>query len=214
MRTDDGYVRIYRRVWDNPVFRNRQEAAVFVWMVSVAQWREAVVSTRHGPVRLFPGELIFATREVAPQFSMSRTALQRLIARMILSGMICADHGRMSGRNGAIVAILNYKEYHGLSGNSTKDLGQSRAQPGHRTKKGIQEGRKEEEILCPTDTAPAGAELFPSSVVKLPDPCAAAVAAWNEMAGGCGLSGVRTLTAARRVALRKRLGECGGLDGW
>jgi hypothetical protein len=220
MRTDDGYVRVYRRVWDNPVFRNRQEAAVFVWMVSVAQWREATISTRFGPVRLFPDELIFAEREVAAQFSLPRTTLQRLVARMVVSGMICADHGRMSGRNGAIVAILNYKEYQGLSGNSTEGLGQSRAEPGPdqgqswAQNKEENTGKKEEEIPCPTDTVPAGAELFPSSVVKLPDLCAAAVAAGNEMAAGCGLSGVRTLTAARRAALRKRLAECGGLDGW
>lgn len=47
-----------------------------------------------------------------------------------------------------------------------------------------------------------------------PDQTEQAVAAWNALAAGCGLSRVKTLTAARRAALRARLRECGGIAGW
>lgn len=43
---------------------------------------------------------------------------------------------------------------------------------------------------------------------------AEAVDAWNELADEAGLPMVRTLTDARRQALRRRLIEGGGIDGW
>lgn len=41
-----------------------------------------------------------------------------------------------------------------------------------------------------------------------------AVRAWNAVAGRVGLAQVQRLTDTRRAKLRKRLDECGGLDGW
>jgi hypothetical protein len=46
------------------------------------------------------------------------------------------------------------------------------------------------------------------------DDLAQAVSAWNEMADKHGLSQVQRLTDNRRARLKKRLHECGGLDGW
>lgn len=45
-------------------------------------------------------------------------------------------------------------------------------------------------------------------------PEGAAVRAWNAMAERAGLAQVQRLTNTRRVKLRKRLEECGGLEGW
>jgi uncharacterized protein YdaU (DUF1376 family) len=42
----------------------------------------------------------------------------------------------------------------------------------------------------------------------------AAVFAWNEIAETHGLSRVHRLTDARTASLRKRLAECGGIEGW
>lgn len=41
-----------------------------------------------------------------------------------------------------------------------------------------------------------------------------ALAAWNDLAGRCGLARVQRLTDARRKKLRARLRECDGLEGW
>jgi hypothetical protein len=47
-----------------------------------------------------------------------------------------------------------------------------------------------------------------------PDVCALAVGLWNDLAKDTGLTSVQVLSEQRRGALRKRLEECGGLDGW
>ena len=44
--------------------------------------------------------------------------------------------------------------------------------------------------------------------------CDEAVLAWNAMADRAGLSKVMKLTKARVSQLKKRLAECGGMDGW
>ena len=41
-----------------------------------------------------------------------------------------------------------------------------------------------------------------------------AIEIWNSMATQAGLPLVQVLTERRKVSLRKRLAECGGLDGW
>jgi hypothetical protein len=67
----------------------------------------------------------------------------------------------------------------------------------------------------PMPAAPSE-DLFPGAqVVRMPsDQVDQAAAAWNEMAERCGLTPIMGLTPARRSALRMRLRECGGLDGW
>ena len=41
-----------------------------------------------------------------------------------------------------------------------------------------------------------------------------AVGIWNALADECGLAKVQRMNDARKRSLRKRLGECGGIDGW
>jgi hypothetical protein len=47
-----------------------------------------------------------------------------------------------------------------------------------------------------------------------PDICALAVGLWNDLAQDTGLPSVQVLSDERRGHLRKRLVDCGGIDGW
>lgn len=47
-----------------------------------------------------------------------------------------------------------------------------------------------------------------------PDEVAEAIAMWNGLAAECGLPKVAVATDPRKAALRQRLKECGGLEGW
>lgn len=225
MSPDGGYVRLYRRIWDNPIFRTGQEAAVFAWMVSTAQWREATINTQHGPVRLFPGEIIVAEREIAARFCLDRNAVQRLLKRMIRASMISADRERVTSRLGAIVAVVNYREYQGVSADSSGTVSQLQASPepdvSPKQAKNKEEnpGRQEREKASPSREAAgdpgAGDLLATAAVLRMPpDAVDAAVAAWNALARDCDLSRVEKVTPARRSSLRLRLRECGGLNGW
>lgn len=49
---------------------------------------------------------------------------------------------------------------------------------------------------------------------KPPDEILEAVEAWNAMAHDAGLAKVERVTPSRKASLRKRLDECGGMEGW
>lgn len=114
MNQEGGFTRQYRRMWDNPVFRNHQEAAVFSWMKDVARWRETTIRTKFGPVTLGVGEFLMAEREVAENFGLHRNTLRNLVQRMADAGMITRFQDRCPQNAGTIVSIVNYKEYQGI----------------------------------------------------------------------------------------------------
>lgn len=118
MNQEGGFTRQYRRMWDNPVFRNHQEAAVFSWMKDVARWRETTIRTKFGPVTLGVGEFLMAEREVAENFGLHRNTLRNLVQRMADAGMITRFQDRCPQNAGTIVRIVNYKEYQGIEGDS------------------------------------------------------------------------------------------------
>ncbi|MFD1623897.1 hypothetical protein [Azospirillum griseum] len=116
MNAEGGYTRQYRRLWDNPVFRSKQEAAVFSWMLAAAQWRDGRISTKYGPVRLETGELLIAERSLAEEFGLHRNTMRNLIQRMVDDGMIALFRDRCPQNAGTIARIMNYKEYQGIDG--------------------------------------------------------------------------------------------------
>lgn len=111
---EGGYIRLYRRVWENPVFRTKQEAAVFVWMVCAAQWRETTIKTKWGPVDLGVGELIIAERGLADDFGLHRNTLRALLQRLVDSHTIELFSDRCPYHAGTICRVLNYAEYQRL----------------------------------------------------------------------------------------------------
>lgn len=111
-----GYTKLYRRLWDNAVFRNKQEAAVFAWMISAAQWREGRISTAFGPVNLGVGELLIAERVLAEDFGLHRNTLRALIQRLVDDHAIELFRDRCAHRAGTVVRIVNYTKYQSVTG--------------------------------------------------------------------------------------------------
>lgn len=65
-------------------------------------------------------------------------------------------------------------------------------------------------IIEPTEVISSGEEI----VIVAVDDVAEAVAAFNDMAARHGIPRVQKMTDTRRKALRARLKECGGIEGW
>ncbi|HEX3884770.1 MAG TPA: DnaA N-terminal domain-containing protein [Stellaceae bacterium] len=107
MSHEGGYTRQFRRLWDNPVFRNKQEAAVFSWMKDAAQWRPTTVRTKLGPLALEVGELLLTERQVADDFGLHKNTVRGLFRRMVQDGMIVVS--RTSA--GTKVRLCNYLKY-------------------------------------------------------------------------------------------------------
>ena len=105
---------IYRRIWDNPVFRSEQEAAVFVWMISTAQWRETTLRTQFGPITLGVGEVLVAERSLSDRFGLHRNSVRDLLNRMVETNMVTVFRDRCPHRAGTVLRIINYEEYQSL----------------------------------------------------------------------------------------------------
>lgn len=169
VNTDGGYTRAYRRLWDHPMFRSKQEAAVFAWMISAANWRTNRVFTALGAVDLGVGELLIAERALAADFGMHRNTIRTLMHRMVEEGAITVFRDRCPHRAGTVVLINKYKDYQVV----TNDLslvqdqkktengteGQPKAnQYGTNTKEG-NKGKKEDSVAKATDSLPPS-DLF------------------------------------------------------
>ncbi|WP_376956335.1 hypothetical protein ABNQ39_00040 (plasmid) [Azospirillum sp. A26] len=140
MNPEGGYTRQYRRMWDNPVFRSYQEAAVFSWMKDTAQWCETTIRTKFGPVKLGVGELLMAERPTAEAFGLHRNTLRSLIHRMVAEGMIEPFLDRCPQRAGTVYLIKNYKVYQGI--NEGSENSEDRKRTANGTGAGPQEDRK------------------------------------------------------------------------
>lgn len=158
MHADGGYTKHYRRLWDNPVFRSKQEAAVLAWMISAASWQPSIVRTRFGPVTLGVGEVLASERQLANDFGLHRNSLRSLLHRMVNSRILDQVEDQLGRPVGTIFRILKYSEYQGVTPMSNGHAGPDkdhRPGPGPgppqdqvRTSyidKGIEEGKEEEE---------------------------------------------------------------------
>lgn len=136
---DGGFTISWRRKWDNPIFRNKQEAAVWVWMCDKAQWEPTRYRTSLGPVSLERGELVIAERGLAEDFGMHRNTLRTLLQRLVDDGMITLIRDRIPHRIGTIVRIEKYAEYQSFT--NVRRWLQGRGEEEARTEEGPKQDR-------------------------------------------------------------------------
>lgn len=106
-----GYALSYRAKWEHPIFRSKQEAAVWAWMTDVAQWMDHRLPTKFGSIDLKRGELIISERAIAEDFGLHRSAVRDLIGRMVDDGMIALFRDRIPARAGTVVKVVKYDDY-------------------------------------------------------------------------------------------------------
>ncbi len=136
---DDGFVRVFRRVYAHPVFQNTVEASVFVWMIAMANWREATVQAGARGITLRRGQLVVSERELSKIFNIPKTSLHGLIARLRSADMIDvarpSDQSRTECRPSAdlrwtIITVKNYEQYQATNPEATDGTNQSRTSRG------------------------------------------------------------------------------------
>jgi hypothetical protein len=133
-----GFAISWRSKWEHPIFRRKQEAAVWAWMCDTAQWQDYRMPTKFGPIDLKRGELIISEREVADDFGLHRNTLRALIQRMVDDGMITLIRDRIHHRAGTIVSIVKYEQYQQFG------LGTEEAQDRKPTESRTEAGPKED----------------------------------------------------------------------
>ncbi|KKC27308.1 hypothetical protein [Sphingomonas sp. SRS2] len=212
-----GFARAWRGRWDHPLFKSKQEAAVWAWMTDTARFRAHEFQTRFGIVRLERGQLLVSQRTIADEFGLGRQQVRRLIDSMVIAGMITEKSTHSASRAGTIVTIVNFERYQGdaEAGEVVKIPLLPKRQPitnprptqDQPTREEGKEGREGKEE-SPSDSVCAGALPAVDDVQSAFD----AFQALRREIRPTG--GAISLTAPRRAALGLRLREIGGIEAW
>lgn len=227
-----GYVRIFRRVLDNPAFKTDAEAMAFAWMVLRAAWKPCSVRYKGKVIDLERSQLAMSVRDMADRLEWSKSRVCRYLNTVQKRDMIKLQGG--TGVN--IITICNYDEYQ-LSGSGDgteagQSLGQERDSSGTQNNKenkynkdnitslrsvivaseGDDDTEQGNHETDEPDDIPSYDEQYP--VVGQRDQIDEAIQYWNLAASRYGWPTVKIpINATRRGKLKSRIREK-GIEGW
>ena len=198
-----GAVMIARTLWDDAAFQNEpfSEREAWIWMICEAAWKSRQKRVGKVIVDLDRGQLAASIRFMAEAFSWHRNKVDRLIKRLEKCNLIRAESG--TGVN--VITICKYNDYQLSPKSFGTSAGQQRDSSGTNENKGeiSEEGKERDTNVSLALSAPEPAS-----------PLAEAVSLYNATADETGWPKVQKLTPARSKALKARLRDCGGIEGW
>lgn len=111
---EGGYVLIYRRLLQNPIFRTDAEAMAFAWLVMRASWRDVKVRYKERMIDLQRGQVAISSRDLAARLERNKDWANRFFKRLSDCDMV-----RVTSETGVnVVTICNYDNFQGLSANA------------------------------------------------------------------------------------------------
>jgi hypothetical protein len=193
-----GYVMISRDIWTDPSFVESavSEREAWIWLISEASWkpRERRIGTLL--IQTDRGQLAVAIRFMAEAWQWSKSKVERYLKRLKDRDMIMVE----SGTGISLITICSYDKIQSPWDKGETAAGQPRDIGGtndNKEEKNRKEGEKE-----------------PSTLLPQSDDIAEAIVLYNATADHTKWSKVQKLTASRRVAMRARLTDVGGISGF
>ncbi len=71
----DGYIRLYRKILDNPVFQNERLLKVFIWCLLKATYKERDILVGLQCVKLQPGQFVYGRLKAAQELKIKPSTL-------------------------------------------------------------------------------------------------------------------------------------------
>lgn len=102
-----GFTKSYRAKWNNPIFRNLLEAAIWAWMCDTAVWKEAKIRFNGELVTLQRGQLITSRGFMAKGFCVGERVIRTFLDHLETDGMI----DQQTTSRGTIITLCNYDKY-------------------------------------------------------------------------------------------------------
>ena len=202
-----GTVNISRDIWQDAAFKQQPftEREAFMWMVMEASWkpREKRIGTE--AVQLERGQLAASIRFMAEAWGWQKSTVDRFLKRLKNRDMI----GTASGTGCTIITVSKYNEYQSKPNAS----GTSKSAPTGRQRDSGGTNENKDEIREYTEEEPKGSFVISSDPVHAND-LSEAVAIYNTAAEHAGWPKVAKMTPRRNKALKARIKDCGGIDGW
>lgn len=131
-----GFIKLYRRILDNPVFKSDAEAMAFAWLILRASWQDTEVRYKGQIVKLERGQLTVSARDMAKALEWSKSRVSRFLNTLRERDMI----EYVGGTHANVINIRNYGTFQSNSktdGTPTgQPAGQERDSSGTQNKEG------------------------------------------------------------------------------
>lgn len=106
-----GFVAMQREALEHPLFRgNPDRFYAWFWLVARAAWRPTGYDVGGKVITLQRGQLCASVRQLAEAWGMSKSAVERFVARLKTETMVETEAGQ--GR--LVITICNYNKYQDL----------------------------------------------------------------------------------------------------
>ena len=197
-----GTVNIARSIFDHAVFADepKTEREAWIWLIMEASWKPRTRRVGAVVVETQRGQLAASVRFLASAWKWTAPKVQRYLKRLEKAEMIVtrADTGV------TVITVCNYDMFQaGAKSSDTAPIHQRySADTNEKKDERREEGKEDANASIPI------APRFPL------DDISKAVHDYNDAAQRAGWPTVKTMADARRRALRSRLKDCGGNDGW
>lgn len=127
-----GYVRLYRKILDNPAFRDVNEAMFFAYLVLLANWKAGEKRYEDRQYNLNRGDFVVGERRLADAFGWSHKKVRGLLGRLRAEGMITRKRTQHGAQRAPVISICNYDIYQAQADEGEPASGTAGAQGGHR----------------------------------------------------------------------------------
>lgn len=106
--SDTGYIKLYRKLLDNPVVcKDTEHLAVWIYLLLNATHKKYKVMFEGKVIELYPGQLITSRKTLVKQFYLSESKVQRILKTLEIEQQI----EQQTTRHNRLITVLNWSDY-------------------------------------------------------------------------------------------------------
>lgn len=113
IKTGQGFVKVYRSVFDHPVFKSKKLSRrdAWLWLLMRARYEPTIISIGGRPYTLERGEYATSIRNLAREWGWSKDATARFVNILKNHSMITTKTTTVGATGATIISITNYDTY-------------------------------------------------------------------------------------------------------
>lgn len=134
MSTDKGYIKLYRDIWSNWLWKVKpfDKARAWIDLIMLANHEEKVIEFNEKPYTVRPGQHMTSLAALAERWGWSRNKVRRFLNALESERMLTQKRHS----NGTLLTLINYRVYQGMRNSKRNTYGtdteQRRNRGGHK----------------------------------------------------------------------------------
>ncbi len=120
----DGWIKLYRQIWENPISTKPLYLSVFLYMISHANYKDNTIIMNNKNIHIKKGSYVGSIRKISEHFNVSSSTIKYVIDYLVTEQMI--EHE--PNTKFSVFKINKYEEYQGESKHLNTELNTNRTQ--------------------------------------------------------------------------------------